>query len=146
MLSWETGLYVNRLRSEWFTHNEATSPRRVGAGHRNHEAALDRATTGEPLDALLKPARRAFCRCEFAVAGSLLRKALDLAPGSPEAHTLTGLLHEALGEQHAAYHAYKTALRNDHSHGPALCLMRAYCDRFGLDFDNPRINPAATRL
>jgi len=145
MLSQETGLYVNRLGSEWFTHNEATSARRVGAGHRNHEAALDRATTGEPLDALLKPARRALGRREFAVAEYLLRKALDLAPGSPEAHMLMGLLHEALGEQHAAYHAYKTALKNDHSHGPALCLMRAYCNRFGLDFDNPRINPAAAR-
>ena len=29
LLSREMGLYVNRLRSEWFTHNEATSPRRV---------------------------------------------------------------------------------------------------------------------
>ncbi len=146
MLSQKTGLYVNRLRSEWFTHNEATSARCVGAEHRNHEAALDRATTDGPLDALLKSAQRALGGREFATAESLLREALDLAPGSPEAHTLMGLIHEALGEQHAAYHAYKTALRNDHSHGPALCLMRAYCDRFGLDFYNSRINPAAARL
>jgi tetratricopeptide (TPR) repeat protein len=143
MLSRETGLYVNRLRSEWFTHNEATSARRIGAGYQDHEAALDRATTGESLDALLKPARRALWRREFGVAESLLRKALDLAPGSPEAHAVMGLLHKALGEHHAAYHASKTALRDDPSHGPALCLMRAYCDRFGLDFGNPRINPAA---
>jgi hypothetical protein len=136
-------LYVNGFRSKRFTHKETTSARRVGAGHRNEEAALDRTTTDKPLDALLKSARRALCRREFAVAESQLQKALDLAPGSPEAHTLMGLFYEALGQQHAAYHAYKTALSNDHAHGPALCLMRAYCDRFGLDFDNPRINPAA---
>jgi hypothetical protein len=58
-------------------------------------------------------------------------------------HTLRGLLHEALGEPHAAYHAYKAALENDRGHGPALGLLRAYCDRFGVDFANPRINPAA---
>ena len=145
MLSQKTGLYVNRFRSKRFRHSEATAARRIGAGHRKHVAAHDRATTDEPLDALLKLARRALCRREFTVAESQLQKALDLAPCSPEAHTLTGLLYEALGQQHAAYHAYKTALRNDRGHGPALSLMRAYCDRCGLDFDNPRINPAAVR-
>ena len=145
MSSQKTGSCLNRFRSEWFRYNEATSARRISAGHRSDGAAHDRATTDEPLDALLKLSRRALCRREFAVAESQLQKALDLAPGSAEAHTLMGLLHEALGEHHAAYHAYKTALWNDHGHGPALCLMRAYCGRFGLDFDNPRIDPAAVR-
>jgi tetratricopeptide (TPR) repeat protein len=146
MLTQKTGLHVNGFRSKQLTHNAATSAPLARAEPRNSEAALDRATTDKPLDALLKAARRALSQREFAVAQSQLQKALDLAPGSPEAHTLRGLIHEALGQQHAAYHAYKTALQNDHGHGPALSLMRAYCDRFGLDFHNPRINPAAARL
>ncbi|MGO9596713.1 MAG: hypothetical protein ACLP7Q_01680 [Isosphaeraceae bacterium] len=92
MPSQKTGLYVNHFRSEWFKHNEATSAWRIGAGHRSNGAIHDRATTDEPLDALLKLARRALCWREFAVAESQLPKALDLAPGSAEAHTLMGLL------------------------------------------------------
>ncbi|MBV8488400.1 MAG: hypothetical protein JO161_08980 [Planctomycetaceae bacterium] len=136
---------MSRSRTVRFPHNKATTAGRVHAGHRHQEPALDRATTNDRLDALLRQTRRALCQREFAVAESQLQEALDLAPGSPEAHTLMGLLYEALGRQHAAYHAYKTALQNNHGHGLALCLMRAYCERFGLDFDNPRINPAAAR-
>ena len=54
-----------------------------------------------------------------------------------------GVLRESLGQQHAAYRAYKLALEADPSYGPALENLQRYCTRFGLDFQNPAINPAA---
>ena len=38
-------------------------------------------------------------------------------------------LRESLGQQHAAYHAYKLALEADPHYGPALDNMKRYCDR-----------------
>jgi len=66
-----------------------------------------------------------------------------MAPESAEAHTLMGVLRESLGQQHAAYHAYKLALEADPHYGPALDNLKRYCARVGLDFHNPAINPAA---
>jgi DNA-binding response OmpR family regulator len=99
-------------------------------------------TVGPPvLD--LTPVKRALNRREFDRAADLLETALDADPGSVEGHTLMGVLHESRGQQHAAYHAFKTALTLDPRYGPARDNMRRYCQRFGLDADNLRINPAA---
>ena len=54
-----------------------------------------------------------------------------------------GVLHECLGQSHAAYHSYRTALECAPSYGPALDNLRRYCERFGLDFHNKAINPSA---
>jgi DNA-binding response OmpR family regulator len=86
--------------------------------------------------------KRALNRREFDRALEGLEEALALAPESAEAHTLMGVLRESLGQQHAAYHAYKLALEADRRYGPALENMKRYCDRAGLDFENPAINPS----
>jgi tetratricopeptide (TPR) repeat protein len=82
--------------------------------------------------------RRAFDR-----AASLLEQALDVAPESAEALTLMGVLLECRGQDHAAYQSYKKALTSNPHYGPAQTNIRRYCERLGLDVDNPRINPAA---
>jgi len=82
--------------------------------------------------------RRQFDR---ALAG--LEEILAMAPDSAEALTLMGVLRESLGQEHAAYHAYKAALEADPEYGPALENMQRYCERFGLNFRSPAINPAA---
>ena len=99
-------------------------------------------TVGPPVVDLTL-AKRALNRRQFAEAESLLDQALDLAPASAEAQTLMGVLRESLGQDHAAYHAYRAALRADPHYGPARDNLRRYCDRFGLDFHNRSINPAA---
>jgi DNA-binding response OmpR family regulator len=91
----------------------------------------------------LTAAKRALNRREFERAATLLEQALDLEPNSAEAHNLMGVLHESRGQDHAAYHSYKAALSADPHHGPAQANMRRYCERFGLDFNNRSINPAA---
>jgi DNA-binding response OmpR family regulator len=88
-------------------------------------------------------ARRALNQRQFAVAEALLQQVIDLDPGSTEAHTLLGVLHESLGEDHAAYRSYRTALTHDRHYGPALDGMKRYCERSGLDFNNRNINPGA---
>ncbi len=87
-------------------------------------------------------AKRALNRRQFAEAEALLEQALDLVPGSAEARTLMGVLRESLGQNHAAYHAYRAALTPTRSTAPRDNLRR-YCDRFGLDFHNRSINPAS---
>ena len=99
-------------------------------------------TVGPPVVDLTL-AKRALNRRQFAEAESLLEQALDLAPDSAEAQTLMGVLRESLGQDHAAYHAYRAALNADPHYGPAHDNLRRYCDRFGLDFHNRSINPAA---
>ena len=79
----------------------------------------------------------------FDEAADLLEKALDLDPYSAEAHTLMGVLLESGGQNHAAYQSYREALMIDPRYGPARENMRRYCERFGLDHGNARINPAA---
>jgi DNA-binding response OmpR family regulator len=88
-------------------------------------------------------AKRALNRREFERAATLLEQALDLEPNSAEAHNLMGVLRESRGQDHAAYRSYKAALSADPHHGPAQDNMRRYCERFGLDFNNRSINPAA---
>jgi DNA-binding response OmpR family regulator len=91
----------------------------------------------------LASAKRALNNREFERAANLLEQVLDLEPNSAEAHTLMGVLHESLGQDHAAYRSYKAALSADRHHQPAVDNMRRYCERFGLDFHNRSINPAA---
>ena len=62
---------------------------------------------------------------------------------SVEARTLLGVLQESRGQHHAAYQSYKTALMANPQFGPALDNLRRYCERYGLDFHNKAINPAA---
>lgn len=88
-------------------------------------------------------AKRALNRRDFEEAERLLEELLDQAPYSAEAHTLLGVLQESRGQDHAAYHSYKTALMADSHYTPALDNLHRYCQRFGLDFRSKAINPAA---
>jgi DNA-binding response OmpR family regulator len=91
----------------------------------------------------LTAAKRALNHREFNRAHELLEEALELDPDSAEAQTLLGVLRESLGQDHAAYRAYKAALLVDPKYVPARDNLRRYCERFGLDFGNKAINPAA---
>jgi DNA-binding response OmpR family regulator len=117
---------------------------------RNAEPDLAPTRSVQPTTVVVAPtvvdltaAKRALNRREFDRALDLLEEALELAPTSAEAHTLMGVLRESLGQDHAAYHAYKIALYADPRYGPARDNLRRYCERFGLDFDNKAINPGA---
>jgi DNA-binding response OmpR family regulator len=90
----------------------------------------------------LTAAKRALNNREFEQAATLLEQVLDLEPNSAEAHNLMGVLHESLGQDHAAYRSYKAALCANRHHQPAVDNMRRYCERFGLDVHNRSINPA----
>ena len=61
----------------------------------------------------LSAAKRALNLREFEHAATLLGKALAVAPDSPEVLTLTGILYEARGQEHAAYRVYRAALEAD---------------------------------
>jgi tetratricopeptide (TPR) repeat protein len=87
-------------------------------------------------------ARRAIDRRQFEEAERHLRRALDLDTDSAEARSLMGVLHERLGEYHAAYRCYKQALELDRFDAVARGGLRRYCERFGYDFHSPAINPA----
>jgi hypothetical protein len=50
---------------------------------------------------------------------------------------------ERRGLDNAAYHEYRRALALDPDNVDAQASMRRCCARFGLDADDPRINPAA---
>jgi DNA-binding response OmpR family regulator len=91
----------------------------------------------------LTPVKLALNRRQFDRAADLLKHALDADPDSAEAHTLMGVLQESRGQNHTAYHSYKAALEADPNYQPALDNLRLYCERFGLDVNNPKINPAA---
>ena len=91
----------------------------------------------------LAPVKRALNQRDFAQAERLLESVLDQAPDSPEALTLMGVLHECLGQVHAAYHSYRAALECAPHYGPALENLKRYCEQFGLDFHSKAINPCA---
>jgi DNA-binding response OmpR family regulator len=97
-----------------------------------------------PVIVSLMEAKRALNLRQFDKAAALLEAALDLEPHSAEGQTLLGVLYESRGQDHAAYHAYKTALSADPHYGPALDNLRRYCERFGLDVHSKAINPAAS--
>lgn len=101
------------------------------------------AVTLAPAAVDLSAIKRALNHCQFDDALDGLEVVLERAPDSAEAHTLMGVLRETLGQPHAAYHAYKLALTADPHYGPARDNMKRYCAQYGLDFENPSINPAA---
>jgi DNA-binding response OmpR family regulator len=126
----------------------------VLARHAEPVAAVPRSPTARPATAPtaitvgpvildLTEAKRALNRREFDRAVDLLEEALAAAPDSAEAHTLLGVLYEARGQDHAAYHAYRAALTANPFYAPARDNLRRYCERFGLDVHNRAINPAA---
>jgi Tfp pilus assembly protein PilF len=84
-------------------------------------------------------------RHELDRATALLDRTIDTDPDAPEALALMGRLLECRGLDHAAYHEYRRALAIDPDNADARVCMRRYCARFGLDADDPRINPAAGR-
>jgi DNA-binding response OmpR family regulator len=84
-------------------------------------------------------------RRDFNLATALLDQVIDTHPDAPEALALMGLLLERRGLDHAAYYEYRRALAVDPDNVDAQANMRRYCARFGLDADDPRINPAAGR-
>jgi DNA-binding response OmpR family regulator len=92
----------------------------------------------------LAPVKHALNKRDFLAAERLMQEALDRAPDCPEAHTLMGVLQECLGQTHAAYQSYRTALLCAPGHTPALNNLRQYCERFGLDFHSKAINPSAS--
>ena len=96
-----------------------------------------------PMVLDLTPAKRALNLRQFDRAAELLEDILDHDPDSVEANTLLGVLYEGRGQNHAAYHAYKTALTVDPHYGPARDNMARYCEKHGLDVHNRAINPAA---
>ena len=91
----------------------------------------------------LAAVKLALNRRDFDRASALLKDVLDIVPDSAEVLTLMGVLHECWGQDHAAYHSYKKALTASPHYEPALDNLRRYCERFGLDFESPRINPTA---
>jgi tetratricopeptide (TPR) repeat protein len=96
----------------------------------------------DPADLIL--ARQALDRRRLADAERHLRRALDAAPDCAEVRTLMGLLHERLGEHHAAYQCYRLALALDRHDTVAMDGLHRYCHRFGYDPGNRAINPAGT--
>ena len=87
-------------------------------------------------------ARQALDRQQFEDAERHLCRALDSDPESAEIRSLMGVLHERLGEHHAAYQCYKLALQIDRHEPIAHTGLRRYCEQFGLDFESKSINPA----
>jgi len=88
-------------------------------------------------------AKQALNQRAFGLAHERLEEVLELDPDSAEAHHLMGVLRESLGQDRAAYEAYRSALEADPHYGPALESMRRYCVRCGLDYENWSVNPGA---
>jgi len=133
---------LRKIVGEVFRRHAHPEPRREPAPTPARPAPPTAVVVAAPvLD--LTVAKRALNRREFVRAADLLEEALELAPDSAEAQTLMGVLRECLGQDHAAYHAYRAALHADPHYGPARDNLQRYCERFGLDFRNRSINPAA---
>ena len=75
----------------------------------------------------------------------LLERLTDVEPDCAEGLGLMGAVLEARGNEHGAFHEYRRALALDPGLPRALDGLRRYCERKGLDFNDPRINPAASR-
>jgi tetratricopeptide (TPR) repeat protein len=97
----------------------------------------------DPPDLIL--ARQALDGRRLDEAERHLRRALDTAPDCAEVRTLMGLLHERLGEHHAAYRCYRLALMLDRDDTVAGDGILRYCRRFGYDPGSKAINPRAER-
>jgi Tfp pilus assembly protein PilF len=95
----------------------------------------------DPPDLVL--ARQALDDRRLAEAERHLQRALDTAPDCAEVRTLMGLLHEQVGEHHAACRCYRLALTLDPHDTVAADGLRRYCHRFGYDPANTAIIPCA---
>jgi DNA-binding response OmpR family regulator len=125
--------------------SESADPLAPGTRLEAAQQAASSVITVAPPVLDLTGIKRALNRREFDKALRDLEEAIEIAPDCAEAHTLMGVLRETLGQQHAAYRAYKLALEANPAYGPALDNMKRYCARFGLDVANPVINPAADK-
>lgn len=97
----------------------------------------------DAVPGLLAGAKWALNRRQFDRAAVILETVIERHPDEVEPNYLLGLLHERAGELHAAYQFYRAALALDRTYQPALDALRQYCERQGLDFRSPQINPAA---
>jgi len=122
--------FVNRL----FARKESTQR----FANRSDKAAVVKSLVSD-----LIVARRAIDHGQLKTAEPHLRHAVDSRPEWAEAWALLGALRERLGEYHAAYQCYRVALVLDRYETISLGGIRRYCERFGLDFRNPAVNPAA---
>jgi tetratricopeptide (TPR) repeat protein len=107
---------------------------RVAAGLRPDPARPRILVAVEPMVLELLRAKQALDRREFEDAERLLRRVIGRDPDSAVAHNLMGVLHQRLGEHHAAFHAFQAALRADPHYELALENLKRHCNRFGLDF------------
>ncbi len=99
----------------------------------------------EPTVLDVLEAKRALDSRKFDEAERFISRAIDRDPRSAVAHNLMGLLHLRLGEHHAAYHSFRSALRADRDYEPALENLRGHCDRFSPDFHRDDLIPVAQR-
>jgi hypothetical protein len=114
--------------------------------NRSSPGFADRGQTPAVLKSLINEvvvARRAIDHGQLTKAEPHLLRAVESRPDWAEAWGLMGALRERLGEHHSAYQCYRVALVLDRFETLSLGGMRRYCERFGLDFSNPAINPAA---
>lgn len=72
-----------------------------------------------------------------------LQRALTSDPECAAVRSLMGLLHEQVGEHHAAYRCYRLSLMLDPDDPVAADGLTRYCRRFGYDASSRAINPAA---
>jgi Tfp pilus assembly protein PilF len=101
-----------------------------------------RSPRAEPEE--LRWAREAMDQHRLADAERHLQRALVSGPECAAVRTLLGLLHEQVGEHHAAYRCFRLALMLDPRDATAGDGLSRYCQRFGHDPANQAINPAAS--
>jgi DNA-binding response OmpR family regulator len=95
------------------------------------------------FEEVLARAKRAMNRMRHVEAESFLRRALDLEPGSAEAHTLLGILLLGRGEPHAAHAEFDAALAADPDYQPARHNLRHLEARYsGPGPERPAPRPA----
>jgi DNA-binding response OmpR family regulator len=99
--------------------------RQVVAAMFARRAESSRVTADGQFAANLSRAKRAFNQHEFDQAEVFLRQAIGLAPDSPEAHNLMGVLHEARGEP-LAFVEYDAALKAAPDYEPARHNMARF--------------------
>lgn len=99
------------------------APARTPSGPRTTPAA-------SPAVDALAHAKAALGRRDFGRAEVALGRAIAADPRSAESHYLWGILHEIRDDRHAAYAAYRAALRADPDFEPAsLHLIKYFPDR-----------------
>ena len=141
-LSSESGWNVDSLHGFQRDPRDGLNPERLEVDTEDGRQAAG--AQGRPA-LELEAVKVAMDRGEFDRATVLLDRMLDTHPDDADALALMGRLLECRGLDHSAYHEYRRALALEPSNVDARAGMRRYCARFGLDADDPRINPAAGR-